>query len=100
MLLWMQIYDILQTYLFLFYLLERTIFIPKREAANYIRLMTPTGQSDSNELGTQRPVTSLTDAAWSDWLPWTPPLQMSAYLVMGNIPDYGKTFRSEANFFG
>ena len=64
MVLRMQIYDELQKDLFLFYALERTIFIWKREATSYFRLMTPSiDQSDSNEIGTQRPVASLTDAA-------------------------------------
>ena len=53
MLLRMQMYDELQKDFVLFYALERIIFIQKCEATNYFRLV----------LMTQRPVTSLTDAA-------------------------------------
>ena len=64
MLLIMQIYDELQMDSFFFYALERTIFIRKSEATNYFRLTTPSvEQADSNELVTQHPVASLTDAA-------------------------------------
>ena len=53
-----------------FYAIEQTIFIRKREATNYFRLMTlPVDQSDAK--------------------------QVSAYLVMRNILGYGETFRSE-----
>ena len=69
MLLRKQMYDELQR-VCLFCALERTIFTRKCEATNYFRLMIPSvDQSDSNELMTQRAVASLTDAAWSDWLP-------------------------------
>ena len=84
----MQIYDELQKD-FLFYALERTILIRKREATNYFRLMTLfVDQSDSNELVTRRSVIWLAAVQ--------PPLQVSAYLVMGNISGYGKIFRSKA----
>ena len=80
MVLRMQIYVELQNVLFLFYALERTIFIRKYEATNYFRLMTPAvDQSDSIKLMTQRPVASLIDAAWSDWLPYS--LQYSCLLI-------------------
>ena len=51
--------------LFYDYRLERTIFIRKRyslSATNYIRLSRSVDQSDLNELMTQRPAASLTDA--------------------------------------
>ena len=64
MLLRMQFYDELHKDLFLFYAIERTIFMRKREATNYFQLMTPSvDHSESNELVTQHPVASLTDAA-------------------------------------
>ena len=63
MLLKMQIYDELQKDLFFFYALERTIFIRKRKATNYFRLMTPSVDQSDSELVTQRPVASLPDAA-------------------------------------
>ena len=60
----MQIYDKLKKDLFLFCALERTTFIRKREATNYFRLMTPSvDQLYSNKLVTQRPISSLTNAA-------------------------------------
>ena len=60
----MQMHD--ELYFSFFYALERTIFIRKREATNYFRLMTPSvDQSDLNELVTQPPIAPLTDAAWS-----------------------------------
>ena len=43
-----------------------------RLLTTYFRLMMPSvDQSDSNKLVTQRPVAALTDAAWSDWLPYS-----------------------------
>ena len=62
MLLRIQIYDESHKDL-LFYALARTIVIRNRKATNYFQFMTPSvDQSDSNELVTQRPVASLTDA--------------------------------------
>ena len=79
MLLRMYIYN--ELYFFFFCALERNIFnysiiriifIRKREATNYFRLMTPSvDESDSNELMPQRPVASLIDPAWFDWLPYS-----------------------------
>ena len=69
MLLKMQMFDEPQKELFFIYASDRTIFIRKCEATNNFRLMMPSvDRSDSNELMTQRPVASSTDAAWSDWL--------------------------------
>ena len=75
----MQIYEKLQKDLFLFYALEQTIFIRKREAANYFRLMTPSvDQSDSNELVTQRDLTGLRYRCLLIWL-WETLLAMGKH---------------------
>ena len=87
MLLSMQICDELRDNVFFFYALERTVFIRAREATNYFRLMTPpVDQSDSNEFSdpASRYVINRRVVIWLAVV-W-PPLQLSAYLVMGNIP--------------
>ena len=60
----MQIDNELQKDSFFVFALKRTIFMLKREATNYVRLMTTSvDQSDSNDLVTRRSVASLIDAA-------------------------------------
>ena len=96
MLLRMKIYDELQKDFFFFYDLQQTIPIRRHEATSYFRLMTSSvDQSDSNELVTQRPVASLTDAARSDWLSCS--LHYSCLLIwlLETFLTMGKAFRSE-----
>ena len=65
--------------------------IQKREATNYIQLMTPPvdlpdsgSDAESRCVINRRSVIRLAVVL--------PPLQVSAYLVMENIPGYGKHF--------
>ena len=98
MLLRMQIDDELQKELFFFNTLERTIFKFYTETRGYELLSAYDAVCWSIRFkwvsdAASRCVINRRSMIWLAAV--KPPLQVSAYLAMGNIPGFGKIFRSE-----